>query len=389
LQKTKGKQLFFEILFALLLLALLIAVLVSELSRASDAYFYESAKLVSYTQSDVLTGYIFREEIAADTLNNGPIDYLAQNGTSVQAGDTLANVYRDDEGSDKRERAAALYAQIAELEAALGVPDWKQSYLTDYTALMRELSAGNTAAAIDRASATATALGGADAQKHQDVLLSRIAALEEELRALSAHTGIPFPTKALKDGTFYRTADGYEALFGINQLDTLTPASLDLLLAAPPMLDNVIGKLVCRGPWYLAVPLTRPLAESYTQGATYPVRFDNNRVTMTLERVYTDDTDRALLIFGTTEQCEWLSPARAQRVSVEKCRTTGLSIPADALLPDNTVFVSEDGVARLRRVTPVLYEQGCVLLSEEDGSLVQGERVIVSAKQLFEGKVLE
>jgi hypothetical protein len=46
-------------------------------------------------------------------------------------------------------------------------------------------------------------------------------------------------------------------------------------------------------------------------------------------------------------------------------------------------------VARLRRVTPVLYEQGCVLLSEEDGSLVQGERVIVSAKQLFEGKVLE
>ncbi len=389
MQKIKGKQLAFEILFALFLLFLLIAILVTELSRESESYFYERAELVSYTQSDALTGYVFREEIAADTLNNGPVDYLVENGTHVQTGDTLANVYRDDEGSDKRERAAALYAQIAELEAALGVPDWKQSYLTNYTALMRELSAGNTKAALDRAQLTATALGGRDAQAQQQELLARIAVLEQELRALNAHTNVPIPTKALKDGTFYRTADGYEALFGIGQLADLTPAALDLLLAAPPVLDNVIGKLVCEGPWYLAIPLTRTLAETYTQGAAYPVRFDNNRVTMTLERIYTDDTDRALLVFGSTENCTWLSTARAQHVSVEKGRVTGLSIPADALSPDNTVFVAQDGVVHLRKVTPVLREQGCVLLSCTDGELAQGERVIVSTKQLFEGKVLE
>lgn len=389
MQKTKGKQLVFEILFTLLLLFLLVALLVTELSRESAAYFYERAELVTYTQSDTLTGYIFREEIAADTLNNGPVDYLAQDGASVLAGDVLANVYRDDEGADKRERAAALYAQIAELEAALGVPDWKQSYLTNYTALMRELSAGNLKNAPSRADATTTALGGRDAEAEQAEMLARIAALKEELRALSAHTGVPFPTKALKNGTFYRSADGYEALFGISQLSNLTPATLDLLLAAPPMLDNVIGKLVCEGPWYLAVPLERTLAETYTEGASYPVRFDNNRVTMTLERIYTDDTDRALLIFGSTEHCTWLSTERAQRVSVEKGRVTGLSIPADALSPDNTVFVEKDGVVQLRKVTPVLREEGCVLLSDSDGELTKGERVIVSTKQLFEGKVLE
>lgn len=392
MQKTKGKRLAFEMLFALALFLLLIAILVTELSRASEAYFYEQAELTTYTQTDTLTGYIFREEVAPTTLNSGPIHYQAANGTAVQAGDVLASVHEDDENKDKRERAAAIYAQIAELEAALAATeDWKSTYVSSYTELMCELSAGRTGSALPALQDTATALGGreAEAQATADAIRARIAELQAELDALIADLPPAFTTTAAADGIFYHSADGYEALFGTNQVANLTPASLSALLAAEPKLQGVIGKLVCSGTWYLAVPLEKALAQTYTINTPYPVRFDTGNTVMTLERIYTDDTDNALLIFRGEESSTDLC-GRKQTVRVEKARVSGLAIPADALDADNTIFVLQDGVARLRRVTPVLCEQGCVLvLPDEENGLAAGERVIVSAKQLFDGKVLQ
>ena len=389
MQRSTGKRLVFQILFALLLCLLLTVILFTELTRVRDAYFYERADLVAYTQSDTLTGYIFRDEIAPTTLNGGPINYLAQNGTAVQADQLLASVHEDDEGTNKHEQAAALYAQIAELEAALDQEDWKTAYLDSYTALMRELSTGNTAAALPCAANTATALGGRDAATDRESVSEQIERLRAELDALTAHAAAPLSTKADADGIFYHTADGYEALFGTNQIANLTPTALNDLLAAAPTLHGVIGKLVCYGPWYLAVPVDRTLAQSYVQGAEYSVCFDGVRVTMTLERLYTDNTENALLVFRGKENDAPLCAERKQTVTVEKDTTTAICIPADALSPDNTIFVSENGVARLRYVTPVLCEQGCVFLSPDDPQLAVGEHVIVSTKQLFDGKVLQ
>ena len=98
MQKTKGKRLAFEMLFALVLFLLLIAILVTELSRASDAYFYEQAESSTYVQTDILTGYLFRNEVAPGTLNNGPINYLAENGTKSI---TLAHLSRENNTPDR------------------------------------------------------------------------------------------------------------------------------------------------------------------------------------------------------------------------------------------------------------------------------------------------
>lgn len=396
LQKSTGKRLAFEILLALFLVVLLIAILATELSRASEAYLYKSAKLVTYTQADTLTGYVFREESTPMMLpgDNGPIDYQVKDGTSVLPTDVLAFVYRDDEGKNKREQAAALYAQIAELEDALMLADetaWKSAYVSDYTTLMRELSANNVQGALSSASDTAAALGGRDAQKKSEDILSRIDALRAELTALTENTPDHHAVYPDESGVFYRTADGYEALFGINQIADLTPAALDVLLASQPATKDVIGKLVSTDtPWYFAVPLDRALAETYTQGKTYPLHFAKGSATMLLERIYTDDTARALLIFRGEESPAWLPPARKQSASVEKGSVTGFSIPADALSQDNTVFVIQDKTACLRHVTPLLREQGCLLIAPgEMNGLTEGDRVIVSTKQLFDGKVLE
>ena len=392
MQKINGKRLAFEMLFALALLLLLIAILVNEISRTKDAYFYERADLVTYTPTDALYGYVFRNEIAPNTLNNGPIDYRVADGTAVQAGQDLAFVYRDDTGTDKRERAAALYAKIAELEETLRVSDgdWKNGYISDYTALMCELSTSDLRGAKDLAQSTATAIGARNAQTARESIQARIDALKAELDALTAHANDYLPAKATESGTFYHRADGYEALFGINQIEHLTPAALNELLAAQPKLDTVIGKLVCHGTWYFAVPTDRALTAAYTKGNTYQIRFPEGSTAMRLDRIYTDDTDSALLIFCGEESPAWLSPERRQSVTVERESVTALCVPADALSAEDTLFVLCDGVAQQRRVTPVLRERGVVLvLPFEENALDENEYVIVSTKQLFDGKVLK
>ena len=56
-----------------------------------------------------------------------------------------------------------------------------------------------------------------------------------------------------------------------------------------------------------------------------------------------------------------------------------------------TVYVLRDGVAWLCHVTPLLQEDGCLLLAPSTGenALREGDAVILSERQLFHGKVLE
>lgn len=393
-KKPHGAHLLRESLFALVLLALLVFTVVGEIARFADDVSFETVATATYTYTDTLTGYIFRDEIAPGTLNNGPIEYCVADGTSVRAEEELALVFRDDTGTDKRERAAALYKQIEAYEAALAhTENWQGDFYSAYTALMRELGTDSAAASI-AAQALCTALGGKDASKQTVAAQIRleIEQLRAQLQALTLHTNDPHPVKAEFDGVFYHEADGYEALFGTDAVAALTPAVLTELLRVPASTANSVGKLVGNGTWYFAVPTSTALASTYTCDTVYTLRFDCESVPMLLERITVDETPHtALLIFRAENGTSLPCAARRQAVTVERQSISGLCIPAGAMSKDNTVYVLRDGRALLCPVTPILKENGCLLLAPStDGSaLREGDVVILSERQLFHGKVLE
>lgn len=394
-KKNRDSHLFPEILFAALLLALLVLTLASEISRFSEMVSFETVELATYTHTDTLCGYVFRDESAPGTLNNGPIDYLAADGTAVQKGDVLAQVFRDDTGTDKRERAAALYAQIAEYEAALSNADtWGNDYYDAYTLLMQGLTQKGGTASVKDAAALSAVIGGKDAAKSQlaDEMQQKIEALKKELQELTVHTNDPHTVSAEIDGVFYHEADGYEALFGTDAAATLSPTTLSELLQVAPAVTETVGKLVSCGTWYLAVPTSKSLADTYRVGDTYTVHFAQGSAQMLLARIATDETpDAAILMFSAAQKPTWLGAARRQSVTVEKESVSGLCIPACAVVNGDSVFVLRDGKAWLCPITPLLKENGCLLLSAEgkEGSLQKGDVVILCERQLFHGKVLE
>lgn len=394
-KKGVNMQVLGRFLCLALILTVLTVTLVKEISRTSDAYSFEVATRADYTVTDTLTGYVFRDEVAPGSANNGPVHYLVKDGEAVRAGTLLAEVFRDDTGTDKRERAALLYAEIDRLQAALDKEaDWKGAYLTDYPALMRTLGAGKYATAAAQTAQISATLGGRTCEKSQtaDALRAQIAAAQAELAEMVVHTNDPAPVPAVMDGVFYHTADGYEQTFGTVATATLTPEGLASLLAAPAEPAKGVGKLVSAGTWFLAVPTDKALSDTYTVQSDYTLHFENGSLSMTLDQItLAENGKEALLLFRADHLPAFLSCSRAQRVCVEKQTVTGISVPACALTAENAVYVIRDGTVRLCPVTPLQTEDGCTLLvpEEKGGALREGERVIVSARQLFDGKVLE
>jgi hypothetical protein len=294
------------------------------------------------------------------------------------------------------EQAAALQQKIEICEIALAeqTTPWQGIYLSDYAALMGALGTGNFIAAEKSANGVAASLALRDATATQtaEALRAEIAALQAQLQELVAYVDAPqsIPTDA--DGYFYRTVDGYEALFGTAAAQNLSPEGLETLLNSPTDTADCIGKMLRDGTWYLALPADAALAATYEVGASYTVRFESAALStlLVLEQInFAANGESALLLLRGDSLPEGLDVCRRQSVLVEKETVQGLSVPAAALNEDGTVFVNENGVARVRRLSPVCDRPLLSLPGEAEGFLREGEQILVSTRSLYDGKVLE
>jgi hypothetical protein len=94
---------------AVLLIALLVGILVLESYRSAAGIGRKTAAFEVLTRTDALEAYVFRDEAAFHSSNNGPVEYLVGQGASIRAGDPVARVYVDDTNTGKRAAAAELY----------------------------------------------------------------------------------------------------------------------------------------------------------------------------------------------------------------------------------------------------------------------------------------
>ena len=73
---------------------------------------------------------------------------------------------------------------------------------------------------------------------------------------------------------------------------------------------------------------------------------------------------------------------------------SGIWVPMLALRESGgayTVFVDDNGVAATRRIEPLLMERGYCLVSVQASAefLQEGERILVTARHIYEGKPLK
>lgn len=195
---------------------------------------------------------------------------------------------------------------------------------------------------------------------------------------------------------FFEAFDGFEYLTP-DKLKNLTVSSLnDILVRTPENTGGVCGRLVCSGSWYFAALC--PDTDRLSADMSCSVIFDGQErsVPGRIAGISApQDGKRAVLLRLTDGDSELLSLRRC-KAQIIFSRYTGLRLPEAAVKQDEEgnyfVYTVTASVVEQKTVDIIYREpdgEWCLAASEASAdALREGNTVITSGKDIYEGKVL-
>ena len=383
----------------------------------------------SYTVDDSLeaTGFLARQEQVL-TNTGGVVELLPQEGEKVAKGGTVALVYQDSSGLERREQLQQLEMEKEQLEYALertGAGGGDASQLTgqvlDAIAELRAAVAGRDLTDLERQSMDLKSLVykreyayGGTGEESADAIQAALDEVDSQISSLSSQAAQSTQSiTASQSGIFSGYVDGYESLLTPEVLETVTPAQLDDLAGQASEEDQTaVGKLITDSTWYFACALPQEDAERLVEGRSVTVRFSRDwsgEVDMTVERVGEPEDGRCAVVLSTDRYLSETTLLRRQTVELVFQSVTGVRVPKQALrVAGQTVTDEETGEESTVQVTGVytlvgeqvefkpvtVLEQGdTFVLVEAAGSgraaLQPGDVVVVAAEDLYDGKVIQ
>lgn len=383
----------------------------------------------SYTVDDSLeaTGFLARQEQVL-TNTGGVVELLPQEGEKVAKGGTVALVYQDASGLERREQLQQLELEKEQLEYALertGAGGGDASQLTDQVldaiAELRAAVAGRDLTDLERQSMDLKSLVykreyayGGTGEESADAIQAALDEVDSQISSLSSQAAQSTQSiTASQSGIFSGYVDGYESLLTPEVLETVTPAQLDALAGQASEEDQTaVGKLITDSTWYFACALPQEDAERLVEGRSVTVRFSRDwsgEVDMTVERVGEPEDGRCAVVLSTDRYLSETTLLRRQTVELVFQSVTGVRVPKQTLrVAEQTVTDEETGEESTVQVTGVytlvgeqvefkpvtVLEQGdTFVLVEAAGSgraaLQPGDVVVVAAEDLYDGKVIQ
>ncbi len=349
------------------------------------------------------SGIVIREETVL-TSGEKYIDVTARDGSKVAAGAALATSMKSEAGLERASRIHELELEISRVSAALEELDSAADLTTRDEALRGAVS--QLASAVARHE-----LSGLDgsALNLRSLLFSPDAAgvskaqlrtLQRELDSLrSSSSSDAAVLTAERSGIFSTLVDGYESLSAADAAE-LTPASLRELMdrpADPP--DGAFGKLVTSYRWLFAAVMSETDAENLTVGRPATLNFGRYYGADIRARVLSisepEDGSVAVVFRCDTALADTLA-MRCVSANVVFAAYSGIRVPAQAVQSDPA-----SGEAWVWTVTAMQLERKQVelLYIDDDFALIaqspaanalrDGNTVVVSGKDLYEGKVME
>lgn len=402
-------------LCALAYVILQISLSVGDMIEVENVVYAETARKVS------LNALIFRDETTYTASKSGKPCVFYADGEKVPKGTRLLSVYPDQDDAEIQQQINDLNAKISVLERSTVIKSYTTS---DFNALdssikervgyimtsvadgkldMASLNEEELLVLMNRRSSSLTAAGGYDMLI--DEYKKEVASLQSRLSGDHANV---YSSKA---GYFYSTTDGYEKIFTMNRLDTLTLNDYDELVDKLPdeeVMNTSVCKVISSPTWYITVRLDKITASRFTEGKDryydYSVVFpysDGKTVKMKLEKTVSQtDYDTVILVFSSDVLIDGFNYTRSQPVELVINEYAGLKVPETAIrfVDGKTGVYTLDGTIVKFKTTTVMYkEKGycyCALPDPKEidmqssSELSLYDPVIVSGKDIYEGKVV-
>ena len=368
-----------------------------------------------------LSGYVVRREQVLADETSGLLRLQRSEGEKVGAGGTVALVYADQASLDRQREIDELSGRIEQLqfaqEASLGsevslkLDAQIMRSLLDYRA---ELAAGR----LDNAEEHETELKSLVLKRdytYSDTedLSGQIAELQSQLKELKAQAASSVrAVKAPVSGVYSAVVDGYETVLTPGLLADMTPSQLNAV-QADETLTSQTGKLILGDSWYYAVTMSADQAKALRDsGGTMTLRFAKGveqDQTVTLYAVGPEEQGRVVVTFRGEYNMAQVTLLRRQSGQLIWRTVAGIRVPNEALRAANTKVDQEGnrttveslGVycvvgmeARFKPVEVLYSGDGFVLVrstaasDQESLRLRPGDEIIISAKDLYDGKVV-
>ena len=392
------------ILIALLLFAAFLAYVAAYVTNAlSLATVTAEAVTASVTLGGVASGVIVRDEtVLAST---GPyIDVTAADGAKVAAGSVIATAVSGQQGLERVNRLHTLELEIERVSAALGELR-RAGDVTNreaaQSAAARDLASAVTrhdTAALDSLSLRLDTLlletGG------EEVSAARLEALEREKQGLENSSDSD--TEALTapfSGVFSSAVDGYEHLT-YEDVENAAPSDIAALIddkrESP---EGAYGKLVAGHRWYFAAVMSAGDAKSLTVGKTAALdfgRYGGSAIEGRILSVSPPEDGSVAVVFLCGSALPETLGMRAVTAAVVFASYSGIRIPAQAVQTDGQTedsYVWTVTAMRLERkdIEVVYASEDFVIAARGSGpdALREGNTVVVSGTDLYEGKIME
>ena len=376
-----------------------------------------------------LTGYVVREEAVLPDDGGGQRQLQRTEGERVSAGGLVALVYADQASVERQEEIRSLETQIEQLqyarEAALGA-EVSQRLDVQILQNMVDYRAAVTADRLDRAEDWGAELRSLVLKRDYNAsdttdVSARIAELQAQVDSLEAQAGASVRrVTAPQAGLYSAVVDGYEAVLTPESLETLMPGKLDRLEPDEAARSaSSVGKLVLGDAWYYAANLDEGEAALLQDSTGLKLRFAKGvSQDLDVELVFVSEPEggRVTAVFRGDTYLSELTLLRQQSAKVIRRTTEGIRVPIESVRLREETVTGEDGTETTVSQTGVYCVVGMearfkpvdVLYSGEEFALVRstldraedvtaaqeqirirpGDQVIVTAYDLYDGKVL-
>lgn len=384
------------------------------------AYTYSVDRSVS------LSGYVAREELVLES-SSGLLRQERTEGERVSAGGVVAVVYADEASLDRQNELDTLRARLEQLEFAQEAAEGAEVALKLDNQIIQNILDLRSALAADRLDRAETY--GADLRSlvlkrdytysETEDLSSQITELKSQISTLEAQAAASTRRiTAPEAGLYSAVVDGYEQVLTPESLETLTPSTLTAL-RADESVQSEVGKLILGDNWYYAAIVSQADAETLSSARSMYLRFSKSveqDLPVSVYHISEEENGRVVVVLKGSSYLPELTLLRQQSAEVILGNLEGIRVPREALRAEKTsvdengelVTTEQTGVyclvgmeARFKPVEVLYSGDGFALVrsiydsaagdltgSQEVARLRSGDQVIVTGRDLYDGKVL-
>ena len=368
---------------------------------------------------EITGGYVIRREEVLPDDDSDLLRLQRKEGERVSSGGMVAMVYVDQASLDRQSEMESLAARIEQLEYAQeSAYGYEANVKLDaqIAQSIRDVRGALAAGRLDTAESHTASLRAMVLKRDfswsdledVDTLLDT---LRQELRTLRSQTaGSVRRISAPKAGLYSAVVDGYETVLMPESMEGLTPSQMASVQADPAVKSNV-GKLILGDTWYYAAVMPAADIKTLREARDLSLRFSKGverDLPVTIQSVGTEENGRSVVIFQGKTYLSHLTLLRQQSAQVITNTLEGIRVPKEALRILTKTKENEDGSTSQIQISgiyciigseawfkpvEILYNgEGFLLVQsasqDEKLRLRPGDEVIISAQDLYDGKVV-